>query len=139
MKASEKGKGDHRQQWGSLPGPRWGHPKLWGPSNSSVPLISDPHSTGLGALPGSQEKLEIWSFVKDLSNTGKAKQNSSVGGRGTQPTGLQTPPCTLRTLKFRNISLVRGKARTQIRLPKPKFIWSFGMDLPASLPLKVSY
>lgn len=98
---------------------RSGSPKLWHPFGGSVPLVPSPRSTGLGALPGSQEKLEIWSFVRDLSNTGKAKQNSSVGGHGTQPNGLQTLSCTMRTLKCRNISLVSGKVGTEMGRRSP--------------------
>lgn len=66
MKAREEGQGDHKGQPG--------RPKLWHPSGGSVLLIPSQHSIGLGALPGSREKVEIWSFGRDLSNTGKTNK-----------------------------------------------------------------
>lgn len=89
MKPGKAGQGDHREQqglettngsWGSL-------------LQGCVPA----QGSGLTVLRGSQEKLQIWSFVRNLSDTGKAKQNSRVGGHGRQPAELQTPSCAMRT------------------------------------------
>lgn len=94
-------------------------PGAVGPLWQALSLLSaSPQSTGPAALPGSQEKLEIWSFVRNSSNTGKAKQNSSVGGHGAQPTGLRTPPCTMRTLKLRS-GVTAGARQGLNRLPSP--------------------
>lgn len=77
--------------------------------------------------------------LRNLSNTEKAKQNSSVGGHGTQPTRSQAPPCTMRTLNFRYRFIGKGKAGAQKGISKSRFIQSFrlyvGIYLP-SLPLK---
>ena len=92
------------------------------PLEGSVLLTSSPRSAGLGALPGSQKKLEIWSFGRDLSNTGRAKQNSSVGRRGTQPTGLKTPPCTDENTEVQKCFTGKGQGRDSHGASKSKCI-----------------
>ena len=81
----------------------------------------------------------MWSSLRNLSNTEKAKQNSSVGGHGTQPAGSQAPPRAMRTLSFRYRSLGQGQARGSKRGFKVQIHSDFQVirvHLPASLPLK---
>lgn len=50
-------------------------PWRWELSETSGVLCLCLGGSSLTVLPGSQEKLEIWGFVRNVSNTGKAKQN----------------------------------------------------------------
>lgn len=103
------------------------------PLEGSVLLTSSPWSAGLGALPGSQKKLEIWSFGRDLSNTGGGPNKTHLwADMACSPPICKLRPAPMRTLKFRNISLVRGKAGTHMGLRSPNAFEVAGwIDLPA--------
>lgn len=103
MKTGKAGQGDHRKQQGlETTNESWG---------SLLQGCVPAQGSGLTVLRGSQEKLQIWSFVRNLFE-GQTKLT-----RGwTWQAAHRAPDSTLRheNTSPETVSLIRGKAGTQM-------------------------